>query len=61
MSIIMAENMRSSVRLNVCIILFGKAKAKRRFGKHRYEGKDNIQIYLKENDQGHEILNRRKK
>jgi hypothetical protein len=44
MRIRMAENVGSSGKL----ILFGKAKEKRRFGKHRYEGEDNIQTDRKE-------------
>jgi hypothetical protein len=35
------------VKINVLRILVGKAKIKRPFGKHRYEGEDNIPIDLK--------------
>jgi hypothetical protein len=47
MRIRMAENVDSSVTINVCIILFGKVKGKRMFGKHRFEREDNIQTDLK--------------
>jgi hypothetical protein len=32
----------------VCSVLFGKAKGKRMFGKHKYEGEVNIQMILRE-------------
>jgi hypothetical protein len=32
----------------VCIVLVGKAKGKRMFGKHMYEGEDNLEMDLTE-------------
>ena len=44
----MAEHATRTVEINVCGVLFGKAKGKRIFGKHGYEWEDNIQMDLKE-------------
>jgi len=44
----MAEHVSRRVKINVYRILVGKAKGKRLFGRHRYEGQKNIQMDLKE-------------
>jgi hypothetical protein len=42
------EQVALTLAINVCRILVGNAKGERLFGKHRYEGEDNIEIDLKE-------------
>ena len=43
-----ADQVEITVKINVCNILVGEAKGKRIFGKHRYEGEENIESYLTE-------------
>jgi hypothetical protein len=40
--------MECRVKINICRILVENAKERRLFGRHRYEGEDNIQFGLVE-------------